>query len=225
MPTIHPLKVVHIESLTPSIIQLLLKPDFPTPYVSGDYIMLGFDSAELKPFSIASAPREDGLIECHIRIESNSEWMQEVANLEVGDQLIMESPKEQLVLQPSHQPIILMAGGTGFSAIKAILETLIKEHAAIPIHLYWGAGSVEGLYMHKEMLALSQSHPNLEYIPVISKETDQWNGLKGLVHQQVLQQHPSLTHFTVYMCGPWPMITQAKSDFIAAGLQPNACIH
>lgn len=224
MSNIHPLKVVHVESLTPQIIQLQLKPDFPVSYASGDYIMLGFDAEDLKPFSIASAPREDGLIECHIRNQADSEWMQKLFAIQVGDKLVMESPKEQIRLQPIHHPIILVAGGTGFAPMKALLETLVKEHVSVPIHLYWGARSVEELYMHNEMIELASSHGNIEYIPVISKATEHWNGLKGLVHEQVLQQHPSLKHFTVYMCGPWDMIQKAKVDFEAAGLDPKACI-
>jgi len=60
---------------------------------------------------------------------------------------------------------------------------------------------------------------------VLSEDSSDWNGLTGLVHEQVLKQHPSLQHTTLYMCGPWDMIQKAKSDFTAAGLQPNACIH
>lgn len=224
MPTIHPLKVVHIESLADHIIQLRLKPNFPIRYASGDYIMLGFDSADLKPFSIASAPRDDGLIECHIRIQSESDWMQRLETIKVGDKLVMEDPKPQIVLQPAHQTILLVAGGTGFAPMKAILETLIKEHITVPIHLYWGANSIEELYMHKEMLALTQIHSNVEYIPVVSNADTNWTGLTGYVHEQVLKQHPSLKHFTAYICGPWEMVQKAKKDFTDAGLKASACI-
>jgi len=225
MSNLHLLKVVHVETLAPQIIQLLLKPEQPIPYASGQYIMLGFDAEELKPFSIASAPREDGLIECHIRNQADSEWMQKLFVVKAGDQLVMEGPKDQMALQPAHQPIILLAGGTGFSPMKALLDTLIKENAGVPIHFYWGARSVEELYMHKEMIALTDLHPNLEYIPVLSEQEEDWNGATGLVHQQVLKDIPNLTHFTVYLCGPWPMIQTAKTDFSAAGLEPISCIH
>lgn len=225
MSTIHPLKVVHVEKLAPEIIQLTLKPEEPVSYASGNYIMLGLDTENLRPFSIASAPRDDGLIICHIRHLADNETMDKLCSVETGDRLVMESPKEQIVLQEAHQPIILLAGGTGFAPLKAILETLIKNRVAVPIHLYWGARNVADLYMHKEMLELTQTHPNIEYIPVLSEDSSDWNGLTGLVHEQVLKQHPSLQHTTLYMCGPWDMIQKAKSDFTAAGLQPNACIH
>ncbi|VAW46303.1 hypothetical protein MNBD_GAMMA03-1772 [hydrothermal vent metagenome] len=225
MNTLHLLKVVHAEPLTPQIIQLLFKPEHPIAYASGQYIMLGFDAGDLKPFSIASAPRDDGLIECHIRNQADSEWMQKLFAVQTGDQLVMEGPKDQISLQPAHQPIIFMAGGTGFAPMKALLETLLKEKIGVPIHFYWGARSRSELYMHKEMIALTDIHPNLEYIPVLSENSEDWNGATGLVHQQVLKEHPNLTHITLYMCGPWPMIQAAKTMFLDAGLNAQACFH
>lgn len=217
---IHPLKVVHVEKLAPQIIQILMKPEHPITYASGQYILLGFDSEDLKPFSIASAPREDGLIECHIRNQDDSEWMQALFAVQAGDTLVMQGPKDQMQLQPAHQPIIFVAGGTGFAPMKALLDSLLKKGTGVPIHFYWGARSVADLYQHNTMLALMQTHANLEYIPVISGQAPQWNGLTGLVHEQVLQQHSNLQHTTIYMCGPWPMMQQAKLDFLAAGIDP-----
>jgi len=225
MSTLHLLTVVHAEPLTPQIIQLLFKPEHPIAYASGQYIMLGFDAEDLKPFSIAAAPREDGLIECHIRNQADSKWMQKLFAVKTGDHLVMEGPKDQIALQPVHQPIILLAGGTGFAPMKALLETLLKEKVGVPIHLYWGARSQEELYMHQEMVALMETHANFEYIPVLSEKTEDWNGATGLVHKQVLKQHPNLSHFNLYMCGPWPMIQTAKEEFMVAGLHVDACVH
>ncbi len=225
MTTLHTLTVVHAEPFTPHIIQLLLKPEHPIAYASGQYIMLGFDAKDLKPFSIAAAPRDDGLIECHIRNQADSEWMKKLFAVKAGDHLVMEGPKDQIALQPAHQPIILLAGGTGFAPMKALLETLIKDKVAVPIYLYWGARNQEELYLHKEMVALMETHANFEYLPVLSEQSEDWNGLTGFVHQQALKQHPNLTHYNVYMCGPWPMIQAAKADFIEAGLHVDACVH
>ena len=217
---IHPLKVVHVEKLAPQIIRLLMKPEHPIAYAAGQYIMLGFNSEELKPFSIASAPREDGLLECHIRNQDDSKWMQTLFAIKAGDTLVMQGPKDQMQLQPAHQPIIFVAGGTGFAPMKALLDSLFRQHVGVPVHFYWGARTVEDLYLHDEMVTLMQTHMNLEYIPVISEPASDWQGLTGKVHEQVLKQQPNLQHTTVYMCGPWPMIQTAKQDFLAAGLDP-----
>ncbi|NPA71345.1 MAG: NAD(P)H-flavin reductase [Gammaproteobacteria bacterium] len=221
---IHALEVVHVEPLAPQIIQLLLKPEQPIDYHSGQYVMLGFNAEELKPFSIASAPREDGLIECHIRNQADSEWMQALFSVKQGDTLVMEEPKAQMQLQTEHKSIIFVAGGTGFAPMKALLETLLKQQTNTPIHFYWGARSVEDLYQHSDLLSLAKKYPNIRYTPVISDDAANWKGLTGLVHEQVLKDYPDLTEHTLYMCGPWPMVQQAKQDFFKAGLSESDCI-
>ena len=221
----HVMKVVQVNTLAPQIIQLLLKPEHPIAYTSGDYIMLGFDTEELKPFSIANAPREDGLIECHIRKQTDSDWMERLFEIKAGETLVMQGPKAQMSLKPAHEAIIFVAGGTGFAPMRALLAESLRQNIQVPITLYWGARSPQELYMHDWLIDLSQKEGHIEYIPVISDETAQWQGETGLVHETVLKQHPSLAHATVYMCGPWPMIQVAKQAFIEAGLPEDKLTH
>jgi CDP-4-dehydro-6-deoxyglucose reductase len=223
MSQVHTLKIVHLEHYTADIIRLLMRPDFPVIYAAGQYIMLGFDQNDLKPFSIAAAPREDGLIECHIRKHDDNPWMQRLFAVEVGDMLVMQGPKDQMQWHEPHQPVIFVAGGTGFAPLKALLEEHLRHHTEVPLHFYWGARQAKELYMHEAMLDLERQHPNLVYVPVVSETDPSWQGLTGLVHHQVLKDYPSLAHKTVYLCGPWAMVQTAKADFAAAGLAEGAC--
>lgn len=221
----HILKVVSVTELAPQIINILMHPEQPIAYTAGDYIMLGFDTAELKPFSIAAAPREDGLIECHIRKQPDNEWMEKLFKTQAGDQLVMQGPKPQMQLQDSHQAMVFVAGGTGFAPMKALVEESLRQEIKVPISFYWGARNVDDLYMHEWMINLSQQHPHIEYIPVISDKTEGWSGATGLVHKKMLEQHPSLAHTTVYMCGPWDMVQTAKQEFVAANAKEEAIVH
>jgi len=215
---LHPLKVVHAEKMAPQIIQLLMEPEMPIRYQAGDYIMLGFQQDDLKPFSIAAAPRKDGLIECHIRNQADSEWMQKLFATKTGDHLVMEGPKPQMQLKGYNTPILFVAGGTGFAPMKALLDELLRKKSELPIEFFWGARSADDLYMHEELSALATNHANLSYTPVISDDCEHWQGETGLVHEHVLRKHPDLKGYTVYLCGPWPMVQKAKEDFFAAGL-------
>lgn len=224
MSDTHTLKVVHLEHFTQDIIRLLMKPDFPVRYAAGQYIMLGFNVEDLKPFSIAAAPRDDGLIECHIRRQVDSEWMNQLFAVEVGDSLVMQGPKDQMTIQPAHSPILFVAGGTGFAPMKALLDELLRQNVEVPMHFYWGARHADELYMHETMQDLERQHANLLYIPVVSEEDETWQGLTGLVHEQVLKDYTSLESKTVYICGPWPMVQTAKADFANMGLAADALI-
>ncbi len=223
--TLHVMKVVHVEKLTPQIIQLLMQPEHPIAYQAGDYIMLGFEASDLKPFSIASAPREDGLIECHIRNELDSAWMEKLFASKAGDQLVMQGPKNQMALQASHDHILFVAGGTGFAPMRAILQESLRQNVSVPISFYWGARNKDDLYMHDWMIDISQQHPHIKYIPVLSEQHDDWTGETGLVHLKALEQHPQLKNSTIYMCGPWNMTQTAKQDFIDAGANDEKIVH
>lgn len=221
---LHVMKVVQANALTSHIIQLLLKAEHPITYTSGDYVMLGFDSSDLKPFSIANAPRDDGLIECHIRKQDDSPWMQRLFALTAGDTLVLQGPKSQMSLKPAHDPILFVAGGTGFAPMRALLIESLRQNIAVPMTLYWGVRTPEDLYMHEWLIDLTQREGHIEYIPVVSDNTKNWQGETGLVHEVVLQQNPSLSHKMVYMCGPWPMIQIAKSEFANAGLKAEKLV-
>lgn len=221
----HIMKVVKVSTLAPQIIKILMRPEQPITYTSGDYIMLGFETTDLKPFSIAAAPREDGLIECHIRKQPDNEWMERLFQIQTGDSLIIQGPNNQMQLKPAHQAIVFVAGGTGFAPMKALLEESLRQNIKVPISFYWGARNKADLYMHEWLINLSQQHPHIEYIPVISDNIQNWHGETGLVHKKMLEQHPSLIHTTVYMCGPWDMIQVAKQEFIKANVNPDAIVH
>jgi len=223
--TLHLIKVVHANHLTSDIIQLLMQAEHPITYTSGDYIMLGFEEQDLKPFSIASAPREDGLIECHIRKQSDSEWMEKLFSTQAGDKLVMQGPKKQMALKSAHETILFVAGGTGFAPLRALLIESLRQEISVPICFYWGARSADELYMHEWLIELTEKHGHIDYIPVVSDKTDNWQGETGLVHETVLKQHPNMAHNTVYMCGPWPMIQTAKQAFFDAGLAEEKLTH
>jgi CDP-4-dehydro-6-deoxyglucose reductase len=225
MSDFHTLKVVQIHPFTPDIIQLLMKPDFPIAYSAGQYIMLGFEQSDLKPFSIAAAPRDDGLIECHIRVQADNDWMNRLCALQAGNGLIMQGPKDQMRVMPAHQPIVFVAGGTGFAPLKALLEEYLRQHTQVPLHFYWGARQVSDLYQHQTLQEWCNTYANLNYVPVVSQPDDSWHGATGLVHHQVLKDMPTLAHKTVYLCGPWPMLQAAKTDFLAADLDLQDFFH
>jgi NAD(P)H-flavin reductase len=186
--------------------------------------MLGFNDTDLKPFSIANAPRDDGLLELHIRNEQDSTWMQTLFALENGATLYSSPAKPQMQLHPEAPLNLFIAGGTGLAPMKALLESRIAQGLQQPTKLYMGARHAVELYLHQSLLDLAQQIPMFEYIPVVSDQAD-YDGLQGLVHQVALAQNPSLSNVHVYVCGAWAMVKKAEEDFIAAGLKPNHFTH
>ena len=140
------------------------------------------------------------------------------------DILRMEGPFGSFFLrEPGDKPMILLASGTGFAPIKAIIEHLQHTKSERHAELYWGCRSKADLYLHDWALQAAASMPNLRYTPVLSepKPEDAWTGRTGFVHQAVMHDHPNLMNHQVYACGVPIMVETAKRDFVAKSGLPD----
>src|SRR5690606_7028755 len=98
--------------------------------------------------------------------------------------------------EDSDKPIVLLASGTGFAPIKAIVEHVIYREIKRPMVLYWGGRRPKDLYMHTLVEEWARTLPNFSYVPVISHALpeDNWTGRSGFVHQAVMQDLPDMTN-------------------------------
>ena len=119
--------------------------------------------------------------------------------------------------------MVLLASGTGFAPIKALIEHMQHQGITRPATLYWGGRRPSDLYMADWIEAQLKVMPNLKYVPVISNAAaeDQWTGRTGFVHQAVLEDHPDLSGFQVYACGAPIVVESAQRDYVAKGGLPS----
>jgi len=133
--------------------------------------------------------------------------------------LRMEGPFGSFFLrEDSDKPIVLLASGTGFAPIKAIIEHMQAQGIERPTTLYWGCRRKADLYQHEWALAAAARNPWLRYEPVLSEPAaeDGWRGRTGFVHRVVMADLPDLSGHQVYACGAPVMVDSAQRDFVAA---------
>jgi len=142
------------------------------------------------------------------------------------DILRLEGPFGSFFLREDNvKPIILLASGTGFAPVKAIVEHMIYKNIRRPITLYWGARRPRDLYMDALARSWEQALPGLRYVPVVSDALpeDGWTGRTGLVHAAVMQDLADLSNYQVYSCGAPVMVEAARLEFsLQCGLPPEA---
>jgi CDP-4-dehydro-6-deoxyglucose reductase len=114
-----------------------------------------------------------------------------------------------------------MGGGTGFAPLKGIIEHAFEIGVNRPIELYWGVRSKKDIYLPELPLSWTQEHSNFRYIPVLSEPDEDWQGRTGWVHESVVEDHPDLSDYEVYMSGPPPMIDAGKATFLAHNLKQD----
>jgi CDP-4-dehydro-6-deoxyglucose reductase len=125
--------------------------------------------------------------------------------------------------EDSSAPMVLLASGTGFAPIKALMEHMQHKGISRPTRLYWGGRRPADLYLNDWVLAQLPLMPNLQYIPVVSDvlPEDAWTGRTGFVHSAVLQDTPSLSGYQVYACGAPIVVDSARRDYVANGLSED----
>lgn len=200
------------------IIELQLPASTEFKYHSGQYIEFALTGGFKRAYSIANASHNGPLLELHIRHMPGGRFTDHVfARMQNKEILRMEGPFGSFYLrEESQKPIVLLASGTGFAPIKAILETMQHQSINRPVTLFWGGRRPADLYMNDWVETQKTLMPQLRYIPVISNalEQDAWSGATGFVHQAVMQEFPDLSGHEVYACGAPIVVESAQKDFV-----------
>src|SRR5690606_12604265 len=117
--------------------------------------------------------------------------------------------------EDSDKPIELLASGTGFAPVKAIVEHMAHHDIRRTVSLYWGGRRLQDLYMDALARSWADTLPDFRYIPVVSDSLseDGWDGRTGFVHQAVMQDLPDLSGYQVYACGAPVMVDAARREF------------
>jgi len=225
-PRIIPARVERKEQLSHDVMVLFLK--LPSSehlqFMAGQYIEFLLKDGKRRAFSLASAPHVDNMLELHLRLIPGGQFTQYVFN-EMPDKAIMriEGPFGSFYLrEDSNKPIIMVAGGTGFAPVKGMIEHMLHKNIQRPVILYWGAKTLQDLYMPALPAAWAAEYPHIQFIPVLSDAMpeDQWQGRTGLVHEAVLEDFADqgLSQYEVYCCGAPAMVEVAHASFLKAGL-------
>ncbi len=205
-----------------AVLQMQLPANDPLRYHAGQYVEFILRDGARRSYSMANSPHTQGdkpSIELHIRHMPGGTFTDHVfATLKEKDILRMEGPFGSFFLREnSDKPMLLLASGTGFAPIKAIIEEMQFKGINRPAVLYWGCRSLADLYLHGWAVEAARVMPNLSYIPVLSepRPEDQWTGRTGFVHQAVMADLPDLSGHQVYACGAPVMVESAQRDFVA----------
>lgn len=218
-------KVKSIEPLACNTFKILLHPDSPVSFKAGQFLMVVIGEKDKRPFSIASSPcRHEGELELHIGAAEENAYATEVVDImkeahRKNTSVKIDAPHGDAWLQETSRPILLIAGGTGFSYVRSILDHCVSQNLKNPIYLYWGARSDGQLYAFDEMKALSETYRNFYFIPVVESAPNIWNGKVGNVLTAVKADFENLEDFDIYIAGRFEMAGAAREQL---SLERNA---
>lgn len=159
-------QVTAVEDLTPDVFRVRLEGRAEAmAHAPGQYLELKLDDDTWVPFSIANAHVGDGTLELHIQHwpeRENSARLR--ALIQVAERLTLHLPGGDCVLDSdSRRPLLLIAAGTGFAQMKAIIEASLHEAPERPIELWWAARERRDLYLESLPREWAAAHPTFRF--------------------------------------------------------------
>jgi ferredoxin-NADP reductase len=206
---------------------LVMKPNRKWKgFEAGQYIELTVekDGAWVsRYFSVSSSPAyfaRTGLIELSIRIQDKGNitpWLPRA--LSRGSIVNISQAMGDFTLNPQHQSVCMIAGGSGITPFRSMLQQLnLSQHStgmSQSITLLYYARSAQHFLFEEEFARFKQQNENF-YLKLMDSEQV---GNVSAAHIGLQNQLNSNTHF--YICGPSPMIVLSRKILNELNIQPN----
>ena len=175
-------------------------------------------------FSMAGAPRANGVLEFHVRMIAGGALSSALTrNITVGSRLRLGPPVGQLKLDTtSGRDVLLIAGSTGLAPLKALAEQIAELARPPSVHLFFGARTRDGLYDLPDLEKMAARLPWLTVIPAVSVDRA-YAGEQGVLSDVVARRGP-WNGRDAYVCGSTPMVTATVERLGSLGV-PRSQIH
>jgi NAD(P)H-flavin reductase/hemoglobin-like flavoprotein len=219
-------EIVQHDQRTETVAVLTIRPDRPLRYQPGQYVAVQVPKwpRAWRKYSIANAPRENGLIDLHVRaVPGGMVSTALVSHCGTGDTVTLSAARGDLrAPADAERDIVCVAGGTGLAPVKAIVESIVggtRQGKRRSITLYAGARCEDDLYDLRDLATLRLAYPALTLVPVVESELPAPDGRLP----DVVRKHPSFRDTEVYIAGPAGLIS-ATTRALAARV-PAERIH
>jgi NAD(P)H-flavin reductase len=208
-------EIVQHDRRSPTIAVLTIRPDRPLKYEPGQYVTVQVPKWPRlwRRYSIANAPRENGLLDIHVRaVPGGMVSTALVGHSGTGDILTLAAAGGDLrVPADPERDLVCVAGGTGLAPIKAIVEAVVgelRQGKRREITLYVGARRNSDLYDMRDLATLRLAYPALTLVPVVEDELEGAGQVGRL--PDIVKSHPSFRNTEVYLAGPASMISATR---------------
>lgn len=176
-----------------------------------------------RAYSVASSSKEKKYLEFYITLIRSGTLTPRLFALKEGDRIFMGKKLSGIFTlddTPKESNLVMMGTGTGLAPYMSMIRTFLKSNCERKFTVIHGARHSWDLGYHTELSMLSKLVDNFNYIPVVSRpsqETIPWNGETGHVQDLWkrgviakdwgMEPTPKNTH--VFLCGNPGMIDAA----------------
>lgn len=178
------------------------------------------------PFSIASAPREDGSLQ--FTIKELGDFTDNIGETEKGQRAYVDGPYGVFSCDrhPDAPGYVFVGGGIGIAPLLGMIQALAdrkdqRRHVMFSAHSEWAR-----IPRRDELLELSkrlnltlvfvlEDPPNLDDVP-------DWHGESGYITLDMLKKYlpDGFENYQYFMCGPLPMLNAVRESLDELQVSP-----
>ena len=221
-------------SITGSLI-LTLKPKNASDifnFKPGQYAMLSFYDKVGRffinhPFSIASAPNQNGILVFGIKILGK--FTQNLQKLEIGSQIEILGPFGNFIFNPKkHQEAVFIAGGVGITPFISAAEYVANNNLTNRISLLYSVRTIKDALFYDYIKKLASINPNFKPKVKVTQETVSGdfnycdNGY--ITKESIIENVGQVLGKDFFICGPGQFMKVMHSNLLALGV-PSKKIH
>jgi NAD(P)H-flavin reductase len=212
--------VVERHRLTRDLAVIRVRPDRQLPYLPGQYLSIEVPQRPRmwRYFTPATAAREDGLLEFHIRAVETG-WVSRsiVTHGQLGDVWRMGPAMGRLTVnRDSGRNVLMIAGGTGITPMRAIIDNLSQWGENPKVQVFYGGRVRSDLYDLENLQAIAASNPWLRVVPVLEADSTMAMVEKGTL-ADVVTRYGDWQDHDVLVSGSPGMIRSTVSRMLVAG--------
>ncbi|MGY2290754.1 anthranilate 1,2-dioxygenase electron transfer component AntC [Pseudomonas sp. SDO528_S397] len=202
--------VSQVRQVSDSTAMLYLQLAQPLDFLPGQYARVAVPGTDSwRAYSFANLPGQR--VQFLIRLLPGgvmSDYLRE--RCQVGDAVLLEAPLGAFYLRHVSRPLVLVAGGTGLSALLGMLDGLAANGCDQPVHLYYGVRGAADLCEAERIAAYGQTIAGFRYTQVLSDPPPDWPGKRGYLTEHFDLAELRDSSADMYVCGPPAMVESIK---------------
>jgi NAD(P)H-flavin reductase len=206
---------------TPKIKTLVLRPERPLPFLSGQFIQLTMPGLGEAPFTPSSSPEEPERLE--ITIILMGLVTEALHRLKPGDHVGIRGPfgKGYPLDKLEGKEVLVIGGGCGLAPLRALLYSLFRNVDKYKkVVIKYGAKCPDEL-LYRRMYEEWSRIPGVDFAVTVDVGAPGWTGHVGVVTTLLDDLDMDRENTLVLSCGPAIMFRFVTQKLLEIGYKPH----
>jgi toluene monooxygenase electron transfer component len=215
--TEHEAVIEELEDVGPSIRRITVRIEGDASFRAGQAAIVRLGPNLRRCYSMA-APPAGPFVRFVAKRYAGKPGSEALFALREGDRLPLALPFGDVWVRSSAEPMVFLAGGTGISAIGAMVHHVAGVGASAPVAVCYGAATPAELVLLDELRDAVSRISDARLLTVVERPDSSWKGPVGYVTDALRLLGPLDPATRAYVAGPPAMVDATCAAVRGAGI-------